>query len=120
MSGTLPDVEGLGLDDLKKLVLKLLEENAALRAEVAALRDEVARLKGLNGRPPQTLVKFTGTMGVPHDMLYVWSPRPTSGRTSASARGCRQRTSSPVVALRASRSVPTLADSSSVATDGCK
>ena len=52
MSGTLPDVEGLGLDDLKKLVLKLVEENATLRAEVAALRDEVARLKGLNGRPP--------------------------------------------------------------------
>ncbi len=51
MSGTLPDVEGLGLDDLKKLVLNLLEENSALRAEVAALRDEVARLKGLNGRP---------------------------------------------------------------------
>jgi hypothetical protein len=52
MSEILPDVEDLGLDDLKKLVLKLLEENAALRAEVAALRDEVARLKGLNGRPP--------------------------------------------------------------------
>ncbi len=52
MSGSLPDIEGLGLDDLKELVLKLLEENAALRAEVAALRDEVARLKGLNGRPP--------------------------------------------------------------------
>ena len=52
MSGTLPDVEGLGVDDLKKLVLKLLEENVALRAEVAALRDEVARLKGLNRRPP--------------------------------------------------------------------
>ncbi len=52
MSGTLPDVGGLGVDDLKKLVLNLLEENSALRAEVAALRDEVARLKGLNGRPP--------------------------------------------------------------------
>ncbi len=60
MSETLPDVEGLDLDDLKKLVLKLLEENVALRAEVAALRDEVARLKGLNGRPP---IKPSGMEG---------------------------------------------------------
>ena len=60
MSGTLPDVAGLGLDDLKKLVFQLLEENAALRAEVAALRDEVARLKGLNGRP---LIKPSGMEG---------------------------------------------------------
>ena len=52
MSGSLPDVEGLGLDDLKQLVLKLVDENAALRAEGAALRAEVARLKGLNRRPP--------------------------------------------------------------------
>ncbi len=44
MSVTLPDVEGLGLADLKKLVLKLLEENAALSETVAALRDEIARL----------------------------------------------------------------------------
>ena len=41
MSGSLPDVEFLGLDDLKKLVLKLVEENAGLRAEVAALRAEI-------------------------------------------------------------------------------
>ncbi len=51
MSGSLPDVESLGLDDLKKLVLKLLEENAALRAGVAALRAENRRLKGLKGPP---------------------------------------------------------------------
>ena len=38
------DVDGLGLEDLKRLVIRLLEENAALR-------DEVARLKGLKGRP---------------------------------------------------------------------
>jgi hypothetical protein len=52
MNGTPPDVEGVGLDDLKEWILRLLEENAALSAEVAALRDEVARLKGLSGRPP--------------------------------------------------------------------
>ncbi len=51
MSGSPPDVEGLGLADLKKLVLKLLEENAALRADVAALRAENRRLKGLKGPP---------------------------------------------------------------------
>lgn len=51
MSGSLPDVESLGLDDLKKLVLKLLEENAGLCADVAALRAENRRLKGLKGPP---------------------------------------------------------------------
>lgn len=38
------DLEALTLADLKRLVLQLLEENAALR-------DEIARLKGLKGRP---------------------------------------------------------------------
>ena len=51
MSGPLADVESIGLDDLKKLVLELLEDNAALRAEVAALRAENRRLKGLKGPP---------------------------------------------------------------------
>lgn len=51
MSGPPPDVESLGLDDLKALVLKLLEENATLRADVAALREENRRLKGLKGPP---------------------------------------------------------------------
>jgi hypothetical protein len=44
MAGSPPDIEGLGLDDLKRLVVELLEENAALR-------EEIARLKGLKGRP---------------------------------------------------------------------
>ncbi len=60
MSRTLPDVEGLGLDDLKRLVFQLLEEVTALRETVAALRDEIARLKGLNGRPP---IKPSGMEG---------------------------------------------------------
>jgi hypothetical protein len=51
MSESPPDVDDLSLDDLKKLVLRLLEENAALKAENAALREEIARLKGLKGRP---------------------------------------------------------------------
>lgn len=36
---------------LRCLLLQLLEENAALRAEVAALREENRRLKGLKGPP---------------------------------------------------------------------
>ena len=51
MVGSLPDIDGRSLDDLKKLVFQLLEENTALRAETAALRDEIAALKGLKGRP---------------------------------------------------------------------
>ena len=51
MAGSLPDIEALGLEDLKELVLRLLEESAALRSENAALREENARLKGLKGPP---------------------------------------------------------------------
>ena len=51
MSGSLPDIDELTLDDLKGLVLQLLEDVAALKAENAALREEVARLKGLKGPP---------------------------------------------------------------------
>ncbi len=41
----LTDLDGLKLDDLKALVVELLEENRRLR-------DEIARLKGLPPRPP--------------------------------------------------------------------
>ena len=51
MGGSLPDVDGLSIDDIKKLVFKLLEDNSALGAEITALRDEIARLKGLKGPP---------------------------------------------------------------------
>jgi hypothetical protein len=45
------DIEELSLEDLKRLVLRVLEENAKLRCEIEALREEIARLKGLKGRP---------------------------------------------------------------------
>ncbi len=51
MAESPPDIEALDLDGLKKLVVEVLEENAALRVENAALREEIARLKGLKGRP---------------------------------------------------------------------
>jgi hypothetical protein len=51
MAGSPPDIDVLGSDALKKLVLRLVEENAALREQNAALREEIARLKGLKGRP---------------------------------------------------------------------
>jgi hypothetical protein len=44
-------VDGLGLEELKSLLVQALEEIARLKAENAELRDEIARLKGLKGRP---------------------------------------------------------------------
>ena len=44
-------VDGLGLEELKSLLVQVLEDNARLKAENAELRDEIARLKGLKGRP---------------------------------------------------------------------
>ena len=51
MSGSREDIDRLGAEDLRKLVLQLAEENAGLRADVAALRAENRRLKGLKGPP---------------------------------------------------------------------
>lgn len=51
MVESLPDIDGLGLDDLKKLVVELFERVSSQREEIAALREEIARLKGLKGRP---------------------------------------------------------------------
>ncbi len=51
MAGSPPDIDALDIAALKVLVLELLEDQAALRAENAELRAENRRLKGLNGPP---------------------------------------------------------------------
>ncbi|MCP4964707.1 MAG: transposase [bacterium] len=45
------DLDRLPPEDLKKLLVQALEENARLGGEVAVLREEIARLKGLPGKP---------------------------------------------------------------------
>lgn len=64
MGESTQDVDGLGLDDLKALVLRLMERVAAVEAENAALRQEVRRLKGLKGPPtlrPSGMAQQAGT-----------------------------------------------------------
>lgn len=51
MAESLPDLDTLTLEDLKKLWVEVLAENARLKAEIAALREENARLKGLPSKP---------------------------------------------------------------------
>jgi hypothetical protein len=46
-----PDISGLGLEELKALLVQALEKVARLEKENAELREEIARLKGLKGRP---------------------------------------------------------------------
>ena len=51
MAESLPDIDGLGLAELKPLLLQAYEKIAQQDALIAALREELARLKGLKGRP---------------------------------------------------------------------
>ncbi|MGA8771701.1 MAG: transposase [Rhodomicrobium sp.] len=60
------DMSGLGLEELKALLVQALEENARLKGEIAELREEIARLKGLKGRPklkPSGMEKATEPSG---------------------------------------------------------
>ena len=59
-------VDGLDLEELKSLLVQVLEDNARLKAENLELRDEIARLKGLKGRPqikPSGMEKAAGPEG---------------------------------------------------------
>jgi hypothetical protein len=51
MAESSPDISGLGLEELKTLLVQALEEVARFKKENAELREEIARLKGLKGRP---------------------------------------------------------------------
>jgi hypothetical protein len=51
MAESTRDISGLGLEELKALLVQASEEVARLKAENAELREEIARLKGLKGRP---------------------------------------------------------------------
>ena len=51
MAESTQEISGLGLEELKALLVQALEENARLKAANAELREEIARLKGLKGRP---------------------------------------------------------------------
>ena len=51
MTESTREISGLGLEELKALLVQALEEVARLKAENAKLREEIARLKGLKGRP---------------------------------------------------------------------
>ena len=77
MAGRIPDIDGLTRHELKELVLHLLEEVAALKAENAVLREEIARLKGLKGRP-----KFK-----PSGMEKATEPRPAREGRKKGRRG---------------------------------
>lgn len=51
MAESQPNIDGLGLAELKSLLLQAFEKIAQQDAQIAALREENARLKGLKGRP---------------------------------------------------------------------
>jgi hypothetical protein len=66
MAESIREISGLSLEELKALLLQVLEDNTRLKAENAALREEIARLKGLKGRPklkPSGMEKATEPAG---------------------------------------------------------
>jgi ribosomal protein L29 len=81
MAASIPDVDNLSVDELKKLVFQLLEEISALRAEKAAQGEEIARLKGLKGRPKIR----------PSGMEPATDPKPADGTADKRRRGGAKR-----------------------------
>jgi len=70
---TRPDLDSMKPDDVKALVVDLLEE-------IGRLRDEIARLKGLPPRPPFKPSRMEdGTDNVTSQKLLAERPLPTAG-----------------------------------------
>ena len=76
-----PDVDRIGTDELRRLLIETLGKVADLTAENAALREEIARLKGLKGRPS---IKPSG-------MERASAPKPPTGAGKRRGRGSKQR-----------------------------
>src|SRR6202163_3009316 len=80
MTGSPPDVDKIGTDELRRLLIEALGKVAGLTAENAALREEIARLKGLKGRPS---IKASG-------MEQASEPKPPTGGGKRRGRGGKQ------------------------------
>jgi hypothetical protein len=68
-----PDLDRIGIDELRRLLIEALGKNAALR-------EEIARLKGLKGRPS---IKPSG-------MEQASEPKPSTGGGKRRGRGGKQ------------------------------
>jgi hypothetical protein len=77
MTASIPDIDDLSVDELKMLVLQLVGEISALKAENAAQREEIARLKGLPARPKIR----------PSGMETATDPKPAGGNAEKRRRG---------------------------------
>ena len=80
MTGSPPDLDRIGPDELRRLLIEALGKVAGLTAENAALREEIARLKGLKGRPS---IKPSG-------MEQASEPKPPTGAGKRRGRGGKQ------------------------------
>jgi hypothetical protein len=80
MTGAPPDVDRIGTDELRRLLIEALGKVAGLAAENAALREEIARLKGLKGRPS---IKPSG-------MEQASEPKPPTGGGKRRRRGSKR------------------------------
>src|SRR5262249_48945653 len=76
MAESPPNIDGLGLAELKSLLLQAFEKISQQDAQIAALREENARLKGLKGRPQ---IKPSGM------------EKATQGRAEEKRKGGRRR-----------------------------
>src|SRR6202140_1948093 len=80
MTRSPPDLDRIGTDELRRLLIEALGKVAGLAAENAALREEIARLKGLKGRPS---IKPSG-------MEPASEPKPPTGAGRRRGRGGKQ------------------------------